>query len=280
VVVAMGMCNEVLSSGSGQGRGGACSAHLYSIPNGFLYAATQVFGGPTKRHPWVLLLSLSGKPLVLRVRGEQVICAAALIAPRVEGARARARGGLASLNVEPGHPAYNALPQLGESGCCALPGQAFGDLLPAFQRCLLGTASPAEVLAAFEAAIETALSIMPRCRRERDSRIAAVINVLQGRSPIDYCFSDVQDKARLSAGRLSHVFTDQAGLSIRSFLLWRKTKEALSLLADNASATRAAHEAGFSDSAHLTRTLQQTIGLLPSMLGPSRQVQVHDLVRA
>lgn len=278
-MAAIDMCDEVLSE-SRHGRGRSCAAHLYSIPNGFLYAATQVFGGLTKRHPWVLLLSLSGKPLVLRVREEQVICAAALIAPRVERSLALVGEGIASLNVEPGHPAYNALPQLGDSGCCPLPGQAFGDLLPTFQLCLLGAASPAEVLTAFEAAIDTALSIVPRRICERDSRIAAVIDVLQGQSPVDYRFAEVRDKARLSAGRLSHVFTDQAGLSIRSFLLWRKTKEAISLLAENASATRAAHEAGFSDSAHLTRTLQQTIGLLPSMLGPSRQVQVHDLARA
>jgi AraC-like DNA-binding protein len=55
-----------------------------------------------------------------------------------------------------------------------------------------------------------------------------------------------------NTGRL---FRDQVGVPIRRYLLWHRYLTALSLLADRASVTHAAHAVGFADSAHLTRTL-------------------------
>jgi AraC-like DNA-binding protein len=63
--------------------------------------------------------------------------------------------------------------------------------------------------------------------------------------------------------RLQHLFRDQVGVPIRRYLLWHRYLTAMSLLADGASVTRAAHAADFADSAHLTRTAIQMNGFTP-----------------
>ena len=66
--------------------------------------------------------------------------------------------------------------------------------------------------------------------------------------------------------RLQHLFRDQVGVPIRRYLLWHRYLTALSLLADGASVTHAAHAAGFADSAHLTRTAVRLNGFTPTKM--------------
>lgn len=153
---------------------------------------------------------------------------------------------------------------------------AFQPLLPALRRCLNG-APAMDVPLLCEKAINIALTFGETPPAPLDPRIETLLAAWSRQSPLDYHFEEARRSVRLSPGRLSHMFTHEVGVSIRSFLQWRKTKEAVNLLATRASVTEIAHQAGFADSAHLTRTLQNSIGLLPSMLSRSRQVQVHDL---
>ena len=77
---------------------------------------------------------------------------------------------------------------------------------------------------------------------------------------------DLTRIAHLSESRLQHLFRDQVGVPIRRYLLWHRYLTALSLLADGASVTRAAHAAGFADSAHLTRTAVRMNGFTPTKM--------------
>lgn len=58
------------------------------------------------------------------------------------------------------------------------------------------------------------------------------------------------------------------GLTFRRYVLWRKLARALQLVGRGNSLSAAAHASGFSDSAHLTRTVYQMFGMSPTtMLG-------------
>jgi AraC-like DNA-binding protein len=70
----------------------------------------------------------------------------------------------------------------------------------------------------------------------------------------------------LSESRLQHLFRDQVGVPIRRYLLWHRYLTALSLLADGATVTRAAHAADFADSAHLARTAVRMNGFTPTKM--------------
>ena len=72
--------------------------------------------------------------------------------------------------------------------------------------------------------------------------------------------------AGLSPSRFMHAFTESVGVPVRPYILWLRLQRAACDLMQGASVTSAAHRAGFSDSAHLTRTFRRMLGATPSEL--------------
>lgn len=70
----------------------------------------------------------------------------------------------------------------------------------------------------------------------------------------------------LSPGRFRHLFRIEMGISVQSYLRWRRLYAAMRATVHGASLTEAAHAAGFADSAHLTRVFRATFGLPPSRI--------------
>jgi AraC-like DNA-binding protein len=68
----------------------------------------------------------------------------------------------------------------------------------------------------------------------------------------------------VSASRLTHVFTREVGIPLRSYARWLRLVTAVEYLADGATLTQAAHAARFSDAAHFSRVFKQMFGLPPS----------------
>jgi len=67
--------------------------------------------------------------------------------------------------------------------------------------------------------------------------------------------------AGLSPSRARHLFVEQTGLPFRTYLLWLKIIRAVGLFSRGKSLTVAAHEAGFADSAHFSRTFKRMFGI-------------------
>lgn len=68
-------------------------------------------------------------------------------------------------------------------------------------------------------------------------------------------------RINLSPSRARHLFVARTGLPFKAYVLWLRLERAVALYADGASLTEAAHQAGFADSAHLSRTFRRTFGL-------------------
>ncbi len=76
--------------------------------------------------------------------------------------------------------------------------------------------------------------------------------------------SDLAAEVGLSVSRLTHVFSEEVGTPIRSYVRWMRLVTATERLAEGVSITEAAHGAGFSDGAHFSRTFRSMFGLSPS----------------
>lgn len=120
-----------------------------------------------------------------------------------------------------------------------------------------GDADPAERLAALLGATEIAPT--------RDARIDAAL--------VAFHESDAALDARalaravgLSQSRAAHLFRDEIGAPIRSFLLWSKLRRAFTGIAQGLSLTEAAHHGGFADSAHFSRTCVRMFGASPLII--------------
>ena len=86
---------------------------------------------------------------------------------------------------------------------------------------------------------------------------------LQGQclKPINWRASEIAQQLALSESRFLHLFKEQLGIAWRPYLLWRRMICAIQAILNDSSATDAAHLAGFSDSAHLSRTFKNNFGM-------------------
>lgn len=111
--------------------------------------------------------------------------------------------------------------------------------------------------------LDQALQNCPR-RQLDDPRIgralAALDNLLSGK----VAAATLAEQANVSLSQLERLFAQQVGLPVRRLVLWRRLRLAMALLLSGHNVTAAAHEAGFADSAHLSRSLKKIFGVTAS----------------
>ncbi|MCI3135225.1 helix-turn-helix transcriptional regulator [Phenylobacterium aquaticum] len=178
-----------------------------------------------------------------------------------------AEGAYAILFVEPESPAGRAIIAATFSGgdLRPLPASTFSPLAGELAA-LARTPAPGEAeLTEIGRALVQALA-GDRPPAAVDARVRKVIAwVAQAHDdPID--LGAAARLANLSPSRLSHLFVEQTGLSFKTYLLWIRLTRAVRLMTEGLSLTAAAHGAGFSDSAHFSRTFRRMFGLAPANL--------------
>lgn len=127
--------------------------------------------------------------------------------------------------------------------------------------------------------ILTKVSDMDSCIcKDQDERVINAIDIIGNTNEKKISIDDLASKVFLSSGRLTHLFKEQVGIPLRKYLLWRRLWDALNIIVDGKEMTFAAHEAGFSDSAHLSRTFKETFGLnLSKIFKNSRFIQLISM---
>ena len=99
-----------------------------------------------------------------------------------------------------------------------------------------------------------------------DPRVISSIEQIRKENRNSSPVKEIAANVALSESRFSHLFSEQLGVPVRRYLLWLRLREAMHLLARGDSLTNTAHEAGFADSAHMTRTFRGMLGIAPSSL--------------
>lgn len=129
-------------------------------------------------------------------------------------------------------------------------------------------AAPDELMAGLAQGAICLLAGDPAMAPSQDARITAALAWMRPRLARSIRLEDVAAEVHLSPGRFRHLFVSQTGTSLRAWLLWTRMERAVTSAFQGRSWTEAAHEAGFADAAHLTRTCRRMIGLAPTMLVP------------
>lgn len=99
-----------------------------------------------------------------------------------------------------------------------------------------------------------------------DTRVAKALDFIRARIGGPIKLADVASAAALSPGRFRHLFVQETGAAFRPYVLWLRLNVAIESSMAGGSWTEAAHEAGFADSAHLTRTFKRMFGMNPATL--------------
>jgi AraC family transcriptional regulator len=99
-----------------------------------------------------------------------------------------------------------------------------------------------------------------------DPRIGRAIAWVRSRLDLSISLAEAAAVANLSPSRFRHLFVAQTGVSFRAYLLWARVETAVGAAMNGQTWTAAAHDAGFADSAHLSRTCRRMFGLTPAAL--------------
>jgi AraC-like DNA-binding protein len=103
-------------------------------------------------------------------------------------------------------------------------------------------------------------------RRRVDARLLRALEALDGER---LSVAQAALRVGLSESRLTHLMTDTLGAPPRTWRAWFKLQRAVGeTLFNHKNLTQAAHQAGFADSAHLTRTCKQLTGVRPAQMMP------------
>lgn len=94
-----------------------------------------------------------------------------------------------------------------------------------------------------------------------DPRVRAMIAYARNHLDDVVTLPSAASHVGLSDSRARHLFVAQTGLPFKTYVLWLRLERAVELYAKGRSLTDAAHESGFADSAHFSRTFRRTFGL-------------------
>ncbi len=176
---------------------------------------------------------------------------------------------MAHLFVEPESSAGRALTaRFGSNAVAELPAAGARAAAKLLFEALQSSQLAKDMVEAAMLAISELCGTATRPDNELDPRLSRALDYIRSnvRNPVS--LSDVASTVALSESRFRHLFVAGTGSSFRAYLLWLRINLAIEAVMSGASWTEAAHEAGFADSAHLTRTHKRMFGIEPTALRP------------
>ncbi|HEU5158258.1 MAG TPA: AraC family transcriptional regulator [Streptosporangiaceae bacterium] len=242
---------------------------IYLGPGWLVYAGAA---GPVARHRhWAVqvLVALSGRFVLRDDGGREVDCVRAVVPSNVAHSTTRPTAAALLLYLEPTSPTGRRL--AAGSGPEPRDWSSAGGRLTEIAEHAVRTWADAQALA--ERLRLPALWPSPSMPTEHPA-VTQVLADLPGSLDRPIRVPALADTVGLSAGRLSHLFNTEVGISVPAYVRWLRLREAGTALAAGANLTDAAYAAGFADSAHLSRTFRRAFGMSPSTVVGNAQWEV------
>jgi AraC family transcriptional regulator len=174
---------------------------------------------------------------------------------------------MAHLFVEPESAEGRLLSsRFGALGISALPQPAAREAAEMLSQAWRTNADADAMKAVARAALAKLAGTSEAATREVDARVARALEYLRARLRAPVSLADAAGVATLSPSRFRHLFVRETGTSFRAYLLWLRINVAIEAAMAGATWTAAAHESGFADSSHLTRTHKRMFGIEPTAI--------------
>jgi AraC family transcriptional regulator len=270
---AMSDLNETADLSRGGARPKASRRAIAGVGQVLLWSGGSVWlGRDTGRvethahHAIQIALAMDSHVRMATPEGEWRTHRGAVVAPhlphRFDGGGQRT----AMLFVEPETAQGRALlARYGTSAIVDLPAD-IAESLVAPLRAAYGAAATRQALIALGQDAVAALAGPVPVGLGVDPRIARAIAWVRSRLDAPISLNAAAAVANLSPSRFRHLFVAQTGASFRAYVLWARVETAVGAAMSGVSWTAAALDAGFADSAHLSRTCRRMFGISPAAL--------------
>lgn len=227
-----------------------------------------------EHHAIQITLALEGT-FRIRTPGDDdwVTHTAAIIPPHLPHALSGDGAGLATTFVEPeASDGQVLLERFGLHAAARMPSDLAERAAATFRSARGDWLQEAPLVAAAHEAVRI-LTGGARPRIVVDERIGQAISLIRDRLDRPMLQEEIAEAVFLSPSRFRHLFVEQTGMAFRPYVLWLRLHRALEAYTSGSTLTTAAHAAGFSDLAHLSRTFRRMFGVTPAML---EQVNRYD----
>ena len=97
--------------------------------------------------------------------------------------------------------------------------------------------------------------------KQFDDRILTFLKMLEHCSCDEHSIEEYANKLCISASRLSHLFSEQVGITLKNYLTLHQLERAFQDLLAGKRITEAALNAGFDSSSHFASTVKRMMGL-------------------
>jgi AraC-like DNA-binding protein len=238
---------------------------------GFIFTSRKVVRHGIVPYQALIALSACGTPFKVAAGGMQGEYVALASGPMVKRSVDAMDVPLVTFHIQPVHPRYCAFRAIPAPGLWQLDRTVFNHLDAQLRAAYEGELSLDEARALFNEVVAIALAQLP-AHRPADPRVNQITDLLS-RNP-DASLRELATEMHMSYTGMSHLFTKAVGLSLRSFRLWRKGIAAWREFESDRNLTDIAHAAGFSDSAHASRSWKKWYGLQPSYMRDAARVRV------
>lgn len=99
-----------------------------------------------------------------------------------------------------------------------------------------------------------------------DARIVELMELLQNCDCYDHAIENFANRVSLSSSRLSHLFREQIGVPLKSYILFHQLEKAFAAVFNGQNITEAAMSAGFDSPSHFAATVKKWMGTPVSAL--------------
>ena len=112
--------------------------------------------------------------------------------------------------------------------------------------------------------------------RQLDERIIEFLNELDHCTCLDHSVDKYAEELNISTSRLSHLFSEQVGIPLKSYLTLHQLEKAYQDILNGSSITDASMNAGFDSPSHFAATVKRLMGLpTRRMVKDSRFLKVY-----
>ncbi|MEK8051853.1 helix-turn-helix domain-containing protein [Ideonella sp. DXS22W] len=245
--------------------------HYCRVAQGFLYASTRLPPVRTQRPAAVLLLAVAAHELFgIETARRGLRCGAAAVQPLV-ARRLLAQGvPLVSLNLHPEHAGFLRWRGIAGDGVLPLSRAAFAAHDAHLAAMARGLPDRASGQALCDALLATLHPLLPPVGADPPLR-ATLLQWLRVEPELG--LPELARRLGISYHRMSHCFSQALGVPYRHWRAYARAQRAAAQFKAARTLTGIAHEAGFTDSAHLSHTWQRTYGLSPSFVRHDNSVQ-------